>query len=103
VAVGGQRRGEQVVGGAVEVVAAAVVAPGRAGVGVAERVLDVLERSAEAQALGGIGVPQAVRCDAGRKLGRAAESAELLVGELVEESRLKPCRPLFIVRHEVSY
>src|SRR3954452_4102857 len=59
-AVPGQRRGEQVVGGAVEVVATAVVAPGGAGVGVAEGVLYVLERGAQAQRFGGVGVPQAV-------------------------------------------
>ena len=47
--VSGKRRGEQVVGGAVEVVAAPVVAPGGARVGVTERVLDVLKRSAQAQ------------------------------------------------------
>src|SRR5215212_10776939 len=44
----GQRRGEQVVGGPVEVVAAAVVAAGGARVGVAEGVLDVLQRCGQA-------------------------------------------------------
>src|SRR3954451_18740165 len=39
----GQRRGQQVVGGAVEVVAAALITPGGARVGVAERVLDILQ------------------------------------------------------------
>src|SRR3954447_23428196 len=39
----GQRRGQQIVGGAVEVVPGAVIAPGGARVGVAERVLHVLQ------------------------------------------------------------
>src|SRR4051794_1865645 len=75
--------GKEVIGGAVEVVAAAVVAPCRAGVGVAEGVLDVLERGAQAQGFGCVGVAQAVWRDAGGQAGGAAESAELLVGELV--------------------
>jgi hypothetical protein len=44
-----QRRRKQVVGGPVEVVPAAVVAAGGAGVGVAEGVLDVLQGGTEAE------------------------------------------------------
>src|SRR4051794_27101664 len=62
---------------------AAVVAPRRAGVGVAEGVLDVLERGAQAQGFGGVGVAQAVRADAGRGPRCLAQSQQLLVGELV--------------------
>jgi hypothetical protein len=45
--------------------ATAVVPAGGARVGVAEGVLDVLQRGAEAEGLGGVGVPEAVRGDAG--------------------------------------
>src|SRR3954453_13089262 len=79
----GQCRSEQVVGGAVEVVPAAVVAPRGAWVGVAEGVLDVLQRGTQAQGFGGVGVAQAVRTDAGGEVGGLAEPKELLVGELV--------------------
>src|SRR4051794_30582537 len=47
----GESRGEQVVGGAVGVVAAPVVAAGGAGVGVAEGVLHVLQRQSARQRL----------------------------------------------------
>src|SRR5437764_14318166 len=66
--VGGQGAGEEVGGGAVEVVPAAVVAAGGAGVGVAEGVLDVLQRCAEGEGFGGEGVPQAVWGDRVRGL-----------------------------------
>jgi hypothetical protein len=52
-------------------VPAAVIVPGGARVGVAEGVLDVLQRRAEPEGLGGIGVPEAVRGDAaGRPAAR---------------------------------
>src|SRR4051794_4962395 len=77
--VGGQGAGEEVGGGAVEVVPVAVVAPGGAWVGVAEGVLDVLQRGAEAEGFGGEGVPQAVRGDGVRcfDAGGAGEAADL--------------------------
>ena len=50
--IAGQRACEQIVREAVEVVATPVVAPRRTRIGVAERVLDVLQRCAEAQRLG---------------------------------------------------
>ena len=67
---------------------AAVVAAGGAGVGVAEGVLDVLQGGAEAEGLGGVGVAQAVRGDAGGEAGGAAEPADLLVGGLVAVAAL---------------
>jgi hypothetical protein len=54
-------------------VAAAVVAPGRAGVGVAESVLHVLQCRTQTQGLGGIGVAQAMASDAGREPSCAAQ------------------------------
>lgn len=66
-----QGAGEKVFRRAVEVVTASVVAQDCSGVGMAERVLDILQRSAEAQALGDIGVAQAVRHDSrGRSAAR---------------------------------
>src|SRR4051812_9666083 len=81
--VGGQGAGEEVGGGAVEVVPVAVVAAGGAGGGMGERVLDVLQRRPRAQRFGGVGMPRAVRAHAGGKLRGLAEPKELLVGELV--------------------
>src|SRR3954462_12543005 len=52
----GEGCGEQIVGGAVEVVPAAVIPPGRARVGVPEGVLDVLQCGAQPEGLGGVGV-----------------------------------------------
>lgn len=44
-----------------------------------ERVLDVLQCSAQVQGLGGVGVAQAVGRDAGREASGAAETGQLLV------------------------
>ena len=63
--------------------AAAVVPAGRPWVGVAQGVLDVLQRGAQSEGLGGVGVAKAVRGHPGRQGGFAAESAELGVGEPV--------------------
>lgn len=61
---------EELVGGAVEVVAAAVVV-GDAGVGVAEGVLDFLKCSTQSEGFGGVGVAEAVWGKAGRAASRA--------------------------------
>src|SRR4051794_29591777 len=74
-----QYLGEFVGRGAVEVVAAAVVAAGGARVGGAEGVLDVLQRHAAGQRLGGEGVPEGVRLgQLGRgDAGGAGQAAQL--------------------------
>src|SRR3954467_10569898 len=79
----GEGCGEQIVGGAVEVVPAAVIPPGRPWVGVPQGVLDVLQCGAQPEGLGGVGVPEAVRRHAIREAGGAAEPAELGVGQSV--------------------
>src|SRR3954468_10423921 len=86
--VGGQGAGEEVGGGAVEVVPVAVVAAGGAGVGVAEGVLDVLERGAEGEGFGGEGVPQAVWGDAvgGGEAGGMSQPTHLRERRLVRIS-----------------
>src|SRR4051794_8178726 len=81
--VSSESRREEVAGGAVEVVPAAVVPPRRPWVGVAEGVLDVLQRRTEAEGLGGVGVPEAVRGDPDGEAGLAAGPGDLLVGGLV--------------------
>ena len=68
--------------------AAAVVPPRGARVGVAEGVLNVLQCCAEPEGLGGVGVAEAVRGDPGREAGVAAESAELGVGQPVAVAAL---------------
>jgi hypothetical protein len=92
VAARGQGCSKQVVGGAVEVVPGAVVAAGGARVGVAQGVLDVLQRSTQAEELGGVGVAEAVRSDTGPQAGGPAQPIELGVGEPVAVGT-SPSRP----------
>ena len=80
---GGESGGEQVVGGAVEVVPAPVVAAGGARVRVAEGVLDVLKCRPEPKRFGGVGVPQTVRRNARGEAGGEAEPGDLLLRGLV--------------------
>src|SRR3954462_14874737 len=81
--VGGQGAGEEVGGVAVEVVPVAVVAAGGARVGVAEGVLDVLQRCAEPEGFGGVGGAEAVRGNPGGEARLTAEPAELGVRQPV--------------------